>query len=90
MTEEKKKIEASFLQFISGMAAQTLMHLGVIENPISGKCDLDMINAKYSIELLEILQQKTAGNLTKEEEDYFNVAMDDLKVRYAQVSSENK
>jgi hypothetical protein len=87
MSSENKKVEASFLQFASGMAAQTLMHMGIMENPITGECKLDLVNAKYSIELLEILKQKTKGNLTEEEENYFNAALDDLKIRFASVTS---
>ena len=76
--------EASFLQFASGMAAQTLMHLGMLENPLLKTTSLDLPNARYSIDLLVILKEKTTGNLSEEEETYLNAAIDDLKIRYAQ------
>lgn len=78
--------EASFLQFASGMAAQTLMHLGMLENPISKTVSLDLPNARYSIDLLVVLKEKTKGNLTEEEEIYLTAAIDDLKIRYAQAA----
>ncbi len=79
----QKEIPASFLQFLSGMAAQTLMHLGMLENPITRSTVIDLPNAKYSIDLLGILQQKTAGNLTPEEAKYLEAAICDLQMRYA-------
>lgn len=82
----QRPVDASFLQFLSGMAAQTLMHLGVLENPITRARTVDLSNAKYSIDLLRILQQKTAGNLTAEEEKYLNAALLDLQTRYAGVA----
>lgn len=83
---EKKKNEANFLQFLSGMAAQTLMHLGMLENPISRAMRIDLPNARYSIELLQLIRTKTQGNLTSEEEKYLDAAISDLQVRYAQAA----
>ncbi len=87
---DNKNIKATFLQFASGMAAQTLMHLGMLENPLAGSTSIDLPNAKYSIELLIMLKEKTAGNLTDEEETYLNAAIDDLKIRYAQISERSE
>lgn len=80
--EERKPLEASFLQFLSGMAAQALMHLGVISNPLTNKVDVDLANARYSIDLLAVLQEKTRGNLTPEEDQYLNAALHELRLRY--------
>ena len=81
-----KKNDANFLQFLSGMAAQTLMHLGMLENPISRAMRIDLPNARYSIELLQLLRVKTQGNLTAEEAKYLDAAISDLQVRYAQAA----
>ncbi|MDR3211597.1 MAG: DUF1844 domain-containing protein [Planctomycetota bacterium] len=77
---------ASFLQFISGMAIQSLVHLGKMSNPITNKSAVDLPNAKYSIDLLGILQEKTKGNLTPEENDYLSNALRDLRLEYLTVS----
>jgi hypothetical protein len=85
-----KPAEASLLQFLSGMAMQSLMHLGAMQNPITGKTEADLVNAKYSIDLLAILEEKTRGNLTDEEARYLRVALTDLRMRYVQVSDQGK
>lgn len=87
---EGRPVEATFLQFLSGMAAQTLMHLGMMENPITRTSSIDLANARYSIDLLEVLRVKTAGNLTPEEEQYLLVALRDLRVRYASVAEKKE
>ncbi len=79
--------EATLIQFLSGMAAQALMHLGLMANPITEKIEVDLPNAEYSIDLLRILQEKTKGNLTEEEDRYLKNALYELRMRYVQVSN---
>lgn len=75
------------MEFLSGMAAQTLMHLGMLESPITRSTVLDLPNARYSIDLLEVVREKTAGNLTAAEEKYLQAAIADLQVRYAEAAN---
>lgn len=82
-----KKIEANFTQFIGGFAVQTLVHLGRMSNPMSGATSIDLPNAKYSIDILGILQEKTKGNLTPEESEYLSNLLRDLRMEYVTVSN---
>jgi hypothetical protein len=72
----------SFLSFISGFAAQVLIQLGEIKNPMTNQAEIDFFGAKYAIDTLTILHEKTKGNLTPEEERYFDAMMTDLKMRF--------
>lgn len=74
--------QANFLQFISGFAVQTLVHLGKMSNPMSGETAVDLPNAKYSIDILAVIQDKTRGNLTPQEEEYFSNMLRDLRLEY--------
>lgn len=74
--------EASFLQFIGGFAFQTLVHLGRTPNPMTGQSGVDLPNAKYSIDILGIFQEKTKGNLTPEEERHLSDMLRDLRMEY--------
>jgi len=76
--------EPSLKTFISGMAGQVLINLGLFENPISGKKEMNLEQAKYSIDLLQILQDKMKGNLTDEEEKLFKTVLYDLRMRYVE------
>jgi len=78
--------EASFLTFLGGIGGQVLISLGQVPNPVSKKVELDLDQAKYSIDLLEILKEKTQGNLAEEESKYLNGLLYDLRMRYVSVS----
>lgn len=81
------KTGANFTQFISGFAVQTLVHLGRMSNPMSGETSTDLPNARYSIEILAVLQEKTKGNLTAEENEYLSNVLRDLRMEYVSVSN---
>lgn len=80
--ERRAPPPADFLHFVSGIAAQVLMQLGEIENPIAGKKAVDLTAARYSIDILQMLQEKTKGNLTPEEGRYMKAALHDLRMRF--------
>lgn len=82
----EKQIQASFIQFIGGFAVQTLVQLGRMSNPMSGETSVDLPNAKYSIDILGILQEKTAGNLSGEEAEYLSNVLRDLRMEYVAVT----
>ena len=84
-----RKVEASFIQFIGGFAVQTLVHLGKMSNPMTGESSVDLVNAKYSIDILGILQEKTNGNLSEEEDEYLANLLRDLRMEYVAVSNKN-
>lgn len=72
----------SFHMLISAMAGQCLIHLGVAPDPGSGKTSINLEEAKYTIDLLQILKEKTQGNLTPEEQRLLDTALYDLRMRY--------
>ena len=75
-----------FIQFGSGIAAQTLMQMGDIENPISGGRRVDLESARYSIDLIALLEEKTKGNLSPDEERYVKSALHDLRMRFVEAA----
>jgi hypothetical protein len=58
-----------------------LMYLGDEQDP-EGKESENLEGARQMIDILELMQQKTRGNLTKEEEQYLESALYDLRMRY--------
>ena len=85
---EKRELPApDFVHFVSGIAAQTLMQLGDIENPFAGERKVDLESARYSIDVIVMLQKKTKGNLSPDEERYLKAALHDLRMRFVEVAS---
>lgn len=71
---------------ISSFMAQALIGLGEIESPIDGQRRLDLEGAKFSIDMLQVLVDKTKGNLTPDEEKMLQGALYDLRMRYVERS----
>jgi hypothetical protein len=74
--------EASFLAFCSGLASQALMQLGELPFP-DGERHSNIPYARYTVDVLRILRDKTDGNRTDEETAYLDAALGDLERRVA-------
>lgn len=79
--------EATFSTLVSGFVSQTLMALGELENPFTRQKELDLGGARYSIDVLGILQEKTRGNLTEEEKNYLQTVLSQLRLLWVRKSS---
>ena len=73
-----------FLSFIMMLSMQGMQQLGKIANPMTGKVEKDLLQAKQTITLLEIFEEKTKGNLTKEEESYLKSSVTNLRLNYVE------
>jgi hypothetical protein len=67
---------------VSTLYLQGAMALGLLPNPMTNKVDLRLDQAKHSIDLLTMLQQKTEGNRTPEESDELEAALHELRLAY--------
>ena len=74
--------EVTFSAFVYSLSTSALVHLGEIAEPISEKMDKNLPLAKQTIDILGILQEKTKGNLTPDEENLLNSFLYDLRMRY--------
>ncbi len=74
--------EPSIPVFLAGLYTQTLIALGEIENPLTGKKQQSPDEAEYLIDTIALLQEKTEGNLEPEESAYVQNVLTDLRVRY--------
>ncbi|MAJ28165.1 hypothetical protein CBD41_01935 [bacterium TMED181] len=90
---EKKTIESDprFPSLIQQIAYPALMALGQIPDPRTGERMLDLNLAKETIDLLGVLESKTVGNRSDEEESMIKDLLRDLHVAFTQVSeAQNK
>jgi len=78
--------EAKFTILVSSLATQVLVNLGQIENPLSKKKEVDLKGAKFSIDLLQMLSDKTKGNLADAERRYLDSVLHQLRMGYVQAS----
>jgi hypothetical protein len=74
--------QINFPTFIASLNASALVHLGVIEDPVSGKAEKNLPMAKQTIDIISMLQQKSAGNLTPDEDGMLKSILYDLRILY--------
>jgi uncharacterized protein DUF1844 len=82
-TEPKINLpEINFATFIISLNASALLHLGAMEDPASGKKVKNLPIGKQTIDILGMLEEKTKGNLSKEEENLLKNILYDLRMIY--------
>ena len=74
--------EINFATFVASLNASALLHLGAIDDPSSGTKNKNLPMAKQTIDILNMLQEKTAGNLSEEEENMLKNILYDLRIMY--------
>lgn len=78
--------EIDFTTFVLSLVSSIQVHLGLIENPVSGKKEQDMVAARQSIDILSMLKEKTKGNLASEEERLLEYVLYDLRMKYVELN----
>jgi hypothetical protein len=66
------------------------MHLGDAPNPADGRIEQNLTMARQTIDLLGLLDEKTQGNLTGEEERVLEQALYELRLRFVEVSEKHR
>ena len=74
--------EINFATFIVSLNASALLHLGVMEDPATGKKVKNLLLGKQTIDILGMFEEKTKGNLSKEEENLLKNILYDLRIIY--------
>ena len=74
--------EINFATFIISLNASALVHLGVIDEPATGKKIKNLAMGKQTIDILSMMEEKTRGNLSKEEESMLKNILYDLRIIY--------
>jgi len=80
--DEKKLYEIQFVQLIFSLKTSAIMQLGKIANPLTGKIERNLNEAKYTIDMLNMLKEKTKGNLTADEKKIIDDAVFELQMNY--------
>jgi hypothetical protein len=76
---------ANFIELINVMAMQAAISLGGYQGPGGERIPPNPLAAKHHIDLLEVLEKKTAGNLTEEEKRILDGVLYELRLQYVQI-----
>jgi hypothetical protein len=73
---------ASFVAFIMSIASNAASALGMMEHPVTHEREVDIELGKHWIDVLGMLQKKTAGNVTPQEKRMLEGLLADLRMQY--------
>jgi ribosomal protein L12E/L44/L45/RPP1/RPP2 len=80
------ELSQRFIEFVMMQAQQASLFLGRLPHPQSGQSQVQLEPAKLFIDHLEMIREKTRGNLTTQEADILNSVLSDLQMAFVQAS----
>jgi hypothetical protein len=80
----QQKLEASFSVLTMSIASSAVMALGLAPDPQTNQTHKDKNMAKFNIDLLLMLKDKTKGNLNGDELKFIDSVITDLQMKYVQ------
>ena len=86
--ETASPAESEFLGFISTLAMQAMIALGEMAHPQTGQPEPDLAQARYLVDTIQLLSEKTKGNLSKEEAQELKTLLYELRLKFEKKSQE--
>jgi hypothetical protein len=74
--------EPDFNFFITTLALQASVFLGEVPNPVTNKKEENLIQAKFIVDTLGMLKEKTQGNLNSQESQLLDNMLYELRMQY--------
>lgn len=87
--ENKWTNEMLFIQLVMQNHQMAMMSLGKLENPVAGKTEQNLEFAKLSIDTLDMIKEKTKGNLSEYEEKFLEETLKEVKLVYVNEMNKN-
>jgi len=84
--QAQQEFPLSFATFVISLGDSALIHLGTIPHPATGEPKPDMQAARQTIDILGILDEKTQGNLTEEEQKLMSNLLYTLRMQWIQAN----
>ncbi len=85
MTIENNNIEASLSTLIMSIGSSAAMSLGLSPDPSTGETSVNKEVARFNIDLLKVLEDKTKNNLSSEEENFLKHIISDLQLKFVEL-----
>ena len=73
-----------FLSLVQSLVSSAWIHLGKMKNPTTGADSIELEEASVSIDMLEMLHNRTQGNLSDDEKRFLENALSDLKINFVE------
>ncbi len=80
---------ASFEMLVTTLATEALMALGQVPHPATNQTEVQRNHAQYLIDTLDVLRQKTNGNLTPQEQQLIDSVLHQVRMLFVAVTNES-
>jgi len=84
-----EKNDQLFIQLLYIFHASAMQALGKVKSPITGKIEKNLDQAKQSIEMLEMLKEKTKNNLSEELKKAVETFLTEVRLNYVEEMNKN-
>ena len=85
-TDPRALPPADFKGLMGVLASQAMMGLGMVQDPNGKGVMVDLEGSKFAIDLLAVIEEKTKGNLSDEEDKELNQLLTELRSRFVQIT----
>jgi len=83
----KGPVKIDFSSFILSLYSSGLVQLGKVEEPSTGKKSVNLDLARNTIEMIVMLEEKTKGNLTQEEDNLLKALITEIRLAYVEAKA---
>ena len=83
-------LPVTFSSFVMSLATSALMHLGQSGTPPGGESSVQLPLARQVIDLISLLEEKTNGNLTKEEQEMLTQTLFAIRMKFVEVEKKHR
>ena len=84
--DQQKKYDIQFLSLVHGLSMSAMQQLGKVMNPVTQEVERNLDAARVTIDILEMIQAKTSGNLNQQEENILQEMLTNLRLNYVDES----
>jgi len=88
--ESERKEEALFVQLVMMFQIAAMQQMGKVQNPITQQVERNLEQARFSIDMLEMIQAKTKDSLSETEKKFLEHALFELRMNYLDETNKDK
>lgn len=83
-----EEVAVNFTNYVTSLGFQALIFMGAVPNPMTNEITKNLEQAKFLVDTLAMIKEKTAGNLSKQEEDLLGATCYELQLKFVEISKE--
>jgi len=87
MTDSELKIDQHLFQLVLSLQMAAMQNMGKIMSPVTGKIERNLEQARVSIDMLNMISEKTRGNLNDEEDKFISNILHELRLNFTDEAS---